>query len=113
MAADVLSKAGFAVLEAGTAREALRILETEANVGVVFTDVDMPGSLDGLELARCVSARWPSIGIVISSGHVCHMAKVPGACSFLAKPYTGPALLRYIRDSANLARSSFAVRHVA
>lgn len=113
MASDVLSSAGFAVLEAGTAREALSILESEANVGVVFTDVDMPGSLDGLGLARRVGERWPSIGIVISSGHLCHMAKVPCACSFLAKPYTGPALLRHIRDSANMEKPSFAVRHVA
>jgi two-component system, response regulator PdtaR len=103
MAADVLSKAGFAVLEAGSAGEALSTLESYARVGIVFTDVDMPGSLDGWELARRIAERWPSIGIVISSGHACHMARAESKYSFLAKPYAGPALVRQIQETAQAA----------
>jgi CheY-like chemotaxis protein len=100
MAADVLSSAGFAVLEAGSAFEALTILEANEDVAVVFTDVEMPGALDGLELARHIGERWPSIGIVICSGHVSHMARAEGKYSFLPKPYAGPAVVRQIRESA-------------
>ncbi len=101
MAADVLSAAGFAVLEAGNAAEALSLLEAHANVRVVFTDVDMPGSIDGLELARRIDQLWPSIGIVIGSGHTAHMARTQGTYSFLAKPYSGPALVRQIKEAAH------------
>ena len=100
MAANVLSSAGFVVLEAGSAGEALTILEANEDVGVVFTDVEMPGALDGLELARHIAERWPSIGIVICSGHVSHMARAEGKYRFLPKPYAGPAVVRQIRESA-------------
>jgi FixJ family two-component response regulator len=69
-------------------------------VGVVFTDVEMPGALDGLELARHIGERWPSIGIVICSGHVSHKARAEGKYRFLPKPYAGPAVVRQIRESA-------------
>lgn len=59
--ADLLGEAGFEVLEAANADEALRILEATPEVRVVFSDVEMPGSLDGLGLARRVCRRWPSI----------------------------------------------------
>jgi two-component system, response regulator PdtaR len=101
MGADALSSAGYAVLEAGSAIEALRILEANPDVRVVFTDVDMPGSLDGLELARRIGLIWPSIGIVISSGHAPHIARSVGKYSFLAKPYSGPALVRHIEETAH------------
>jgi two-component system, response regulator PdtaR len=100
MASDVISSAGFAVLEAGNAVEALSILEAQADVRVVFTDVDMPGPLDGLELAGRIGQLWPSIGIVISSGHFSHLARAPAKYGFLPKPYSGPELLRQIREAA-------------
>jgi two-component system, response regulator PdtaR len=100
MAADILSSAGFAVLEAGSAGEALTILEANEDVSVVFTDVEMPGTLDGLELARHIGERWPSIGIVLCSGHVSHMARAEGNYRFLPKPYAGPVVVRQIRESA-------------
>jgi two-component system, response regulator PdtaR len=98
MAADILSSAGFVVLEAGSAGEALPILEAHEDVRVVFTDVEMPGPFDGLELARRVGERWPSIGVVITSGRPLYKEKVPETHTFLAKPYTGPALVRQIED---------------
>jgi two-component system, response regulator PdtaR len=98
MAADVLSSAGFVVLEAGSAGEALPILEARDDVRVVFTDVEMPGPIDGLELARRIGERWPSMGVVVTSGRPSYKKKVPETRTFLAKPYTGGALVRQIED---------------
>ena len=59
MAVDNVETAGFEALSAGTADEALAILEARADVRLVFTDVQMPGSMDGLRLAHAVRDRWP------------------------------------------------------
>ena len=96
--ADLLAEAGFEVLEAGNADEALRILETTPDVRVVFSDVEMPGSLDGLGLARNICQRWPSIGIVLTSGHRIRAEMIPREGRFLAKPYDGQALVRQIEE---------------
>jgi two-component system, response regulator PdtaR len=98
MAADVLAKAGFAVLEAGNAGEALKILEAGVDVRAVVTDVDMPGSFDGLELAQRIGERWPEISILITSGHASYLERILGKYRFLAKPYAGPELIRQIRE---------------
>ncbi len=98
MAADALAKSGLAVLEAVCADDALRILEAEADVRAVLTDVEMPGSLDGLDLARRIGERWPSIGIVVTSGKTCYAGSVPEGSRFLSKPYAGPELIREIRE---------------
>ena len=96
--ADLLAEAGFEVLEAGNADEALRILEATPEVRVVFSDVDMPGSLDGLDLARNICRRWPSIGIVLTSGHRIRAEIIPRESRFLPKPYDGPVLVRHIEE---------------
>ncbi len=98
MGADFLSGAGFEVLEAGNAEEALRILEATPDVRVVFSDVEMPGSLDGLGLARNICRRWPGIGIVLTSGHRLRAETIPREGRFLAKPYDGRALVRHIAE---------------
>lgn len=67
--ADDLQAAGFCVLEAGNTDEALRLLETHSSIRAIFTDIDMPGGLDGLKLAWIVRDRWPPIEIVITSGN--------------------------------------------
>jgi CheY-like chemotaxis protein len=96
--ADLLEQAGFAVLQASNADEALHLLETHPEVRVVFSDVEMPGSLDGLGLARCICQRWPQIGIVLTSGHRIRMEMIPQEGKFLAKPYDGEALVRHIEE---------------
>ena len=65
---DMLSEAGFEVLEACDASEALSVLESTDGIRVVFTDVEMPGALDGFALAERIEARWPDIGVVVTSG---------------------------------------------
>lgn len=99
--ADLLAEAGFEVLEAGNADEAMRILEATPEVRVVFSDVEMPGSLDGLGLARNICQRWPSIGIVLTSGHRIRAETIPRDGKFLAKPYDGQVLVRHIEEIVN------------
>src|SRR4030081_3330503 len=88
-AVDMIAAAGFEVLEAGNADEAIEILEARRDITVVFTDIQMPGSMDGLKLARAVRGRWPPIKIVATSGHV-HVSEtdLPEGGRFLPKPYS-------------------------
>ena len=67
-AASSIEDAGFLVYEAENADEAIRMLELHATIRFVFTDVNMPGSMDGLKLAHYVRGRWPPIKIIVTSG---------------------------------------------
>jgi CheY-like chemotaxis protein len=69
-AVQMIEEAGFDVLEAANADEAISILETRSDIKVIFTDINMPGSMDGLKLAHAVRGRWPPIKIIATSGHV-------------------------------------------
>jgi CheY-like chemotaxis protein len=86
--ADDLRDAGFEVLEASNADEALLLFEQQSSIHAIFTDIDMPGVLDGLKLAWVVKERWPTVEIVITSGHRnvgdCDM---PDRAVFFPKPY--------------------------
>ena len=92
LAVDMLEDAGYVVREAGTADEALAVLEKGVPVDIVFTDVRMPGSMDGLALAGIVGDRWPQIGIIITSGHMILPGGGPGQAVFLPKPYRSSTL---------------------
>jgi CheY-like chemotaxis protein len=98
MGAGLLEEAGFDVLQAGDGDEALRLLESRPDVRVVFSDIEMPGSLDGLGLARCICERWPRIGIVLTSGHRLRAETIPDEGRFLPKPYDGATLVRHIEE---------------
>ncbi len=94
---DMLSDAGFEVLEAGDADEALRLLEETSDIRVVFTDVDMPGCLDGFALAARIGVRWPEIGVVVTSGRRYPDTAVGApACCFVAKPYKASRVVELI-----------------
>jgi CheY-like chemotaxis protein len=88
-AVDMVKAAGFEVVEAANADEAIEILESRRGITVVFTDIQMPGSMDGLKLARAVRGRWPPIKIVATSGHL-HVREtdLPEGGRFLPKPYS-------------------------
>jgi CheY-like chemotaxis protein len=86
-AVDMIAAAGFEVVEAGNADEAIEILEARRDITVVFTDIQMPGSMDGLKLARAVKGRWPPIKIVATSG-VVRETDLPEGGRFLPKPYS-------------------------
>ena len=98
-AVDMIKAAGFDVVEAANADEAIEILEARRDITVVFTDIQMPGSMDGLKLARAVSGRWPPIKIVATSGHV-HVgeADLPEGGRFLPKPYNPMQVTGVLRE---------------
>lgn len=98
IAADILTdEGGFKVVEACDADEALRLVEARNDVRVLFTDVDMPGSLNGFALARLVDMRWPEIGIIVTSGQARPgPGDMPKKAEFLAKPYSPSALLKLV-----------------
>jgi len=88
MAMDLVEDAGFDVVEATNADEAVRILEARSDIRIVFTDIDMPGSMNGIKLALAVRDRWPPIEIIIVSGHVRVADRdLPDRSVFFSKPY--------------------------
>lgn len=96
---DMLEDEGFQVIEAGTADEAIAILESAPEVRLVFSDVRMPGSMDGLALAEVVHARWPHVRLILTSGH-CRLkdGDLPDDGRFVLKPYRREAVLGEIDD---------------
>jgi CheY-like chemotaxis protein len=98
-AADIISAAGFEVVEAENADQAIEILEARRDITVVFTDIQMPGSMDGLKLARAVRGRWPPIKIVATSGHVgVGERDLPEGGRFLLKPYSPVQVAGVLRE---------------
>jgi two-component system, response regulator PdtaR len=100
-AVDMLEDAGFEVLEAATADEALRLLEVHGpEVAALFTDVHMPGSMDGLALAKAVHERWPHILPVVTSGRArLHDGEIPDGGRFVGKPYRSYEVVTIIQQA--------------
>jgi CheY-like chemotaxis protein len=97
--ADFLDEAGFEVLEARNAHEALRLLESRPDVAAIVTDVEMPGAIDGLELARRVRQGTPGIAVVIVSGRVRPAPhQVPSGAKFVSKPFEPSTVLGMLQD---------------
>src|ERR1700689_944804 len=87
-AVETVEAAGYEVIEAANANEAIRILESRRDIRVVFTDIHMPGSMDGLKLAHAVRNRWPPIKLIVTSGRELVRAQdMPDGARFFAKPY--------------------------
>ena len=98
-AVDMVRAAGFEVVEAASADQAIEILEARPDITVVFTDVQMPGSMDGLKLARAVRGRWPPIKIVATSGHLdVAETDLPEGGRFLPKPYNLTQVTGLLRE---------------
>lgn len=97
-AIDMIQDAGFIVLEAEDADAAIAILMVRADVQLVFTDIEMPGSMDGIELAAFVRDRWPPMHIIITSGRsAVDASTLPVGYPFIAKPPIWPALIETMR----------------
>jgi DNA-binding NtrC family response regulator len=93
----ILEEGGYRVLEAANAAEALECLEDETEVVVLFTDVNMPGTPDGLGLAKFVNSRWPHVKILVASGNVTPAPEdLPEMGVFLSKPYRADDLLSLV-----------------
>jgi CheY-like chemotaxis protein len=85
MAVDLVEDAGFVAVEAAGA---IRILESRLDIRVVFTDIDMPGGVDGMKLAAAIRNRWPPIEIIIVSGkRTLSVEDMPARGVFFPKPY--------------------------
>ena len=98
-ATDLIQAAGFETLEAGSADQAIAILVTRRDVRIVFTDVDMPGSMNGLKLAAAVRRRWPPIEIIITSGYATLISDdIPERGLFFKKPYNDNELVGALRS---------------
>ena len=99
-----IENAGFEVLEAWDADEAIRILEARSDVRIVFNDIEMPGRMDGKRLAACVRDRWPPIEIILTSA-ACRPDDlfIPDRALFFSKPTDWPMVTLAMRRFAGLA----------
>lgn len=98
-ATEMIKAAGFEVVEAADADQAIEVLEARRDVTVVFTDIQMPGSMDGLKLARAVRGRWPPIKIIATSGRLnVGDTDLPEGGRFLPKPYSHTQVTRLLRE---------------
>jgi CheY-like chemotaxis protein len=101
-AAEMIADAGFDVIEAASADEAIAILEDRLDITVVVTDVQMPGSMDGLKLAAAIRGRWPPIKIIATSGLVdVRQDDLPEGGRFLPKPYSPEQIIGALRELTN------------
>lgn len=98
IAAEFLKEAGFNVIEALHAQEAIEILDVQfEDVQILFTDIQMPGDMDGLALAHHVKNHWPQIGLLITSGNRRPAAKdLPEGAKFLMKPYRHADVIKHV-----------------
>ena len=97
--ADTLTRAGYVVLQAANADEAIRVMEHRSDVSLVFTDIGMPGSIDGLKLAHYVAKKWPPVRLLLTSGH--HTLKptdLPSGARFCSKPVSPAAMTAVIAE---------------
>ena len=85
---QVLAEAGFEALEAGSAVEAIRILEARSDIALVFTDSRMPGTMDGIELVHYIRSKWPPVKLIVVSGSATiGPDTLPTGAKFFPKPY--------------------------
>jgi two-component system, response regulator PdtaR len=100
-AIDLVEHAGYTAVEATNADEAIAILEARKDIRIVFTDIDMPGSMDGLKLAHAIRKRWPPIELILTSGHFdVSDDEMPDRGRFFAKPYRDQEIISALRHFA-------------
>lgn len=92
-AVDLVLSAGYEALEARDADEAIRILESRFDIDLVFTDVQMPGTLDGIKLSHYIRDRWPPVKLIVASGKaILEESSLPEGSRFFSKPYSDHAV---------------------
>ena len=97
--ADALGCAGFIVLEAGDATEAISFLEERDDIRIVFTDIDLGSTVDGIELLHLIAGKWPPIRLFATSGAAAHQSgeRLPMGAAFFTKPYNDGDLIGAFR----------------
>jgi DNA-binding NtrC family response regulator len=97
--AQTLEAQGYKTFDAADAEEAIAVLERHSEIAVVFTDIQMPGTMDGLALSRYVRKRWPPTILVVSSGHCTPtQEEMASGALFIPKPYP-PQMLTEVLDN--------------
>ena len=96
---DALSAKGYEVIAVTNADDAIKALEFRHDIHTIFTDISMPGSMDGLKLAAAVRDRWPPVNIIVTTGMKApHCDKLPANSIFIAKPYRNDEVVKAIRS---------------
>ncbi len=100
--ADYLRECGFKILEAGHAAEAIEFLQSDVEIDLVFSDVQMPGEMDGFGLSKWIRANRPKLPVILTSGDFSKSAKAKELCEsepFFAKPYDVAKVVAHIRNT--------------
>ena len=98
-AVQMMEAAGYTVVEALNAHDAMAVLENRTDVRAVFTDINMPGTWDGMRLARMVRDRWPPIHLIVTSGLISpDINDLPPRGRFIRKPYDPEHVIAAIRE---------------
>jgi two-component system, response regulator PdtaR len=96
-AIDLVLAAGYEALQASDADEAIAILESRGDVDLVFTDVHMPGTMDGIRLSHYIRDRWPPVKLIVASGAaILAESSLPAGSSFFSKPYDDHTIIQAI-----------------
>jgi CheY-like chemotaxis protein len=104
VAADALVDRGIMAWEAGDAGEALEMLEQHPRIGLLFTDINMPGEMNGLGLAHEVSVTRPDVELIVTSGAITLSDQdLPDHGTFLSKPYPTDQLVTLIEEKLDIA----------
>lgn len=99
LAVDMVEDAGYTSLEAVDADEAFAILESRSDIALLFTDIQMPGSMDGLQLAHAVHKRWPPIKIILVSGQLRPLTSdIPLESRFFGKPLVSSEMVMEMQN---------------
>lgn len=109
-AVDLVLAAGYDVLEACDADEAIRILEARSDIDLVFTDVQMPGTMDGIKLSHYIRDRWPPVKLIVASGAaILEESSLPDGSRFFPKPYDEHAITDAMARLLESGRSTLTV----
>ena len=106
-AMQLIDEAGYEGVEAANAEEAIAIMEARPDIHLVFTDIEMPGSIDGLKLAHYIRDRWPPVLLIVVSGKkLIDETQLPVGARFFAKPYNDNAIVETMRDMFSVLDSA-------
>jgi CheY-like chemotaxis protein len=97
MIADQLRIAGYTVIEAADAHEASQVLQHSADVRLVISDIQLPGSMDGVALARLIRSQYPDTKVILTSGHLAESDRADHD-GFFHKPYDVSKIMRHIKS---------------
>ncbi len=103
-AVDMVEDAGYVSVEAVDADEAFAILQARSDIALLFTDIQMPGSMDGLQLAHAVHQRWPLLKIILVSGQLeLSSSQIPRDSRFFGKPLVSGQMIAEMQNMIGLA----------